>query len=285
MGATVAKASLYLHSKNWETLPLAEKQKVASRNLEILSNVRDKCKETLVKAMLTTDVSAEALPDAADTKEHVHAAVSAVLNVPEDDVQGYLNSWLHFPARQLDSEPVNARVSSKLGLVVPHILQGFRRHIFPVYFMHINLAPPDVTKDVSDQWIEEDKYTHSDAGTDAVTEALRSLYRRWGAGQRIVRKPSIGNHPHVNSTVGTCAVVSLLVSNCLEDTSATLSQTEEEDVESRRCTSNGKWSWVVSAEAALTAQQPGRGRGDYFKEGMRSGVVAPQRDDCIGGEQ
>lgn len=151
MGATVAKASSYLHSKNWETLPLAEKHKEASRNLEVLSNVREKCKETLVKATLTKDVSAEALPDAADTKEHVHAAVRAVLYVPEDNVQGYLNSWLHFPARQLDSEPVNARVSSKLGLVLPHLLQGYRRHIFPVYFKHINLAPPDVTKDVSDQ--------------------------------------------------------------------------------------------------------------------------------------
>lgn len=89
----------------------------------------------------------------------------------------------------------------------------------------------------------------------------------------------------MNSTVGTCALLSLLVRNCLEDTSATLSQTEEEDVKSRRRTSNGKWSWVLSAEAALTAQQPGRGRGDYFEEGMRSGVVAPQRDDCVGGEQ
>lgn len=308
VGAADVNASSDLHGKNWETLPLADKQKVAPRNLEVLSNVRDKSNETLVKAMLTADVSAEALPDAADTKEHVHAAVRAVFNVPEDDVLGYLDSWLHFPARQPNSEPVNARVSSKLGLVLPHLLEGFRRHIIPVYFKHINLVLPDVTKDVSEQWIEKDKFTPSDAGTDAVTEALRSLYRRWGAGQRIVTKPSIGNHPHVNSTVGTYALVSLLVRNNVEDTIATLSKTEEEDmkkppvyqqwqVELGRVSRFLPWDDKVHnglrlvdgadpqrAEAALTAQQQGRGRGDDFEDGMRSGVVAPQRDDCVGGE-
>lgn len=160
LGAAAAAAAPALPNKKWVDLPLAEKQKVASRNLDTLSSVRDMCKETLVNTMISSDVSAEALPDAVETKEHVHAAVRAVLNVAEDDVQTYLDSSLFFPARQLTSEPVTARVSSKLGLVLPHLLQGLRRHIVPVYFKKLRVSLSEIDKAVSDQWIEDNKYTN-----------------------------------------------------------------------------------------------------------------------------
>lgn len=227
--------------KRWDELQLAKKHKIAARNQGTLCAVRDKCKETLVKAIFRTDVSADALPDVVETKQHVHVAVRAVLNVPEDRVQGYLDALVYFPSRQPGSEPVKARISAKLALVLPHLSQGFRRHLVPVYFKHLPLPLSDLNKDVSSLGLDEDKNTHSDAGTDAVTEALRSLYRRWGGGHRVLSRPSVGEHPHVNTTVGSYALVSLLVCNHLDDAVA-LSETGQEDSRGRLCTSNGKWS-------------------------------------------
>lgn len=150
--------------------------------VDTLCGVREKCKETLVNAMFRTDVSVDALPDAVETKQHVHAAVRAVLDVPEDRVQGYLDASLYVPSRQPGSEPVKARISAKLALGLRHLLQGFRRHLVPMYFKYLSLPLSDLNKDMSSQWLDKDKYADSDAGTDAVTEALKSSYRRWGAG-------------------------------------------------------------------------------------------------------
>lgn len=305
--AAAAAAAPALPRKKWVDLPLAGKQKVAARNLDALSSLRDKCKETLFNNMFSSDLSAGALPDAVETKEHVHAAVRAVLNVAEDDVQDYLDSSLFFPARQVASEPVKARVVSKLGLVLPHLLQGLRRHIVPVYFKKLRVSLSEVDKAVSDQRIEDDKYTSSDTSTDAITEALKSLYRRWGAGHRVVSKSSVGQHPHVDSTVGTYALVSLLVRNHLEDIIVSVSSAEEEDskkppvyhqwqVEMARVRRFLPWDDKVHIglqvvdgadpnrhAAAYTDQERKRGDGDDVGEVRSRFMPARQRDDLLEG--
>lgn len=216
-GTGAAVASVAAAGDDWTTLPLAAKQEMAARNLKTLSAVRNLCRKTLVEAMLTTNVSAEAFLDAPMVKEHVHAAVRAVLGVQEEAVQGYLDSSLPFPVRQTSGQPIKARVSGKLGLVMPHLLQGIRRLVMPVYFNTLNLPIQRVTNDLCRLWLENDKYTHSDVGTEGVIAAVSALCRRWSAKTRVVDRPAVGDHPHVVTTVGVYALVSLLVRNHLED--------------------------------------------------------------------
>lgn len=216
-GTGLAAGTVAAAGDDWTTLSLATRQKMASKNLKTLSAVRNLCQKTLVEAMLTTNVSADALLDAVMVLEHVHAAVRALLGVQEEAVQDYLHSSLPFPVRQPTGAPVKARVSSKLGLVMPHLLQGIRRLVVPVYFNELHLSSQKISADLCALWLDNDKYTNSDVGTEGITAAVSALCRRWSAKSRVIDKFAVGDRPHVVTTVGIYALVSLLVRNHLDD--------------------------------------------------------------------
>lgn len=226
--------------QDWNSLPLKAKQEVANKNLKTLSAVRDLCKKTLVQAMLTANVSSDAFLDAPKVKEHVHAAVRTILGVSEEVVDEYLDSSLYFPVRRAAGDPVKIRVSSKLGLVMPHLLQGIRRLVIPVYFNSLQMPVQKATDDLCRLWLASDKYTNSDVGTSSVTAALTTLCRRWGAKSRVIDQPAVGDLPHVVTTLGMYALVSLLVRNHLEDVIGTSNESRRAD-DDKKPTMHDQW--------------------------------------------
>lgn len=190
---------------------------LATVNEAHLKDVRKVYQTTLKKEMFTTDVSCKSFPTSASTRRHRINAIQVVLKLSEDDAEAYLDSCQFYHGKNKASMPVKQRVASKLVLTLPHIFQGMKRLVVPVFLRSVNLTKKDITSDICELWKEDDTYCKSPKGRAAIATALSAIYRKEGLLERIIKPRGVGQLSYVQASTGFYAQVSMLIRSYLDD--------------------------------------------------------------------
>lgn len=184
-----------------------ERLALAVNNEAELRNVRDVAKRVMVKDIVMSTSSFQAMPSRARALEILYAATERVRKVDRAGAAAFLDSRRIFLLSDGSAADKRTRVSEKLHRVRSHVIASLQKVAMLAYFKSLGVNALTMSKEEAEKWLESSSYASSPKASDAVNASLSAMFLRSGAGERVVAPDAVGEETYVDASTGHVALV------------------------------------------------------------------------------
>lgn len=185
--------------------------------LTIVGRVKAAFREDEKKRILEASSSGEVCINTSRTWTRLIHVTMDVRGVDRQVARDWLLSTIRLPARRDAQVLVGMRACVPILRAKPHLMQTLKDIVCSAFLLGVGLNREDITKDLSQLWMDNNAYMNSEMGLPSTVNGLGDMIRFLGGAPQMIDEPAtVGGRPVVHCLLGHFALAACFIRSMLE---------------------------------------------------------------------